>query len=63
VRLDLQPAVQTGLIEIVLGHEGLRGAVVRVPPGADRATLEGVLAALAATLRLSESSPAEGLPC
>jgi hypothetical protein len=63
VRLDLQPAAGTGLIEIVLGSEGLGGAVVRVPQGADRATLEGVLAALAAALRASASSASEGLPC
>jgi hypothetical protein len=63
VRLDLRPAEEAGLIEIVLGNEGLRGAVVRVPPGADRATLERVLAALAAALRASANSASEGLPC
>lgn len=63
VRLDLRPAEEAGLIEIALGNEGLRGAVVRVPPGADRATLESVLAALAAMLRGSASSASEGLPC
>jgi hypothetical protein len=54
VQLDIRPAVGMGLIEVVLGHESLRGAVVRVPPGADRATLESVLTALAAALRGSE---------
>lgn len=63
VRVDLAPALGTGVIEIVLSSEGLRAAVVRVPLGADRATLESVLAALAAALQLSESSPSEGLPC
>lgn len=62
VRLDLRPAGEAGLIEIALGNEGLRGAVVRVPPGADRVTLESVLAALAATLG-SANSVSEGLPC
>ena len=54
VQLDIRPAMGLGLIEIVLGHEGLRGSVVRVPPGTDRATLESVLTALAAALRESE---------
>jgi hypothetical protein len=55
--------VGTGLIEIVLGSQGLRDTVVRVPQGADRATLESVLTALTATLRQSESAVPEGLPC
>ena len=41
VRLDVHQAGETGLIEIVLGNEGLRGTMVPVPQGADRTTLGG----------------------
>lgn len=55
VRLDVRPATEMSPIEIILGEAALRGAVVRVPPGADQATLARVLTALAAAAR--------ALPC
>jgi len=48
VRLNVRPDAEPNPIEIVLGDEGLRGTVLRIPRGTDQATLANVLAALVA---------------